>query len=199
MQPRNKTLYMLSFVFAAACSRTSPDTSSPEPVVEPSPAATAPSERNTADDEIFGVLDVINEEAIAHGEYMKKWAKTQKVKEFAAMMINDHEFVREREKKVRDALDLSATSSRLASDIEQDSRQKLDTMGKIEKGDPLDKAYIDIQVDVHATWLSALDNKMIPFAQTDELRDELEEVRKIVESHYNLAVEMRTNLKTADK
>jgi predicted outer membrane protein len=191
---------MLSFVLAAACSRTSPDTSSPETaVVEPSPAATAPAERNTADDEIFGVLDTINEEAIEHGEFMKKWAKTQKVKEFAAMMINDHEFVRERETKVRDALDLRATTSRLASDIKQDSRQKLDTMGKIDKGDPLDKSYIDIQVDVHAQWLAALDTKLIPFAQTQELREELEEVRKIVESHYNLAVDMRTKLAAPTK
>ncbi|MBZ5710958.1 DUF4142 domain-containing protein [Nannocystis pusilla] len=199
MQTRNKTLYMMSFVLAAACSRTSPDTSAPEPVVEPSPAATAPAERNTSDDEIFGVLDVINDEAVAHGEFMKKWAKTQKVKEFAAMMINDHEFVRERELKVRGALDLRATSSRLASDLKQDSRQKLDTMGKIDKGDPLDKAYIDIQIDVHAGWLAALDNKLIPYAQTDELRDELEEVRKIVESHYNLAIDMRTKLAGATK
>lgn len=195
MQTRNKTLYMLSFVLAAACSKTSPDTSNPDTtVVEPAPVSTAPAERDTSDDEIFGVLDVINDEAIQHGEYMKKWAKTQKVKEFAAMMINDHTFVRDREKNVRDALDLRATDSRLASDLKQDSRQKLDTMGKIDKGDTLDKAYIDIQIDVHARWLGALDNQLIPQAQTDELRDELEEVRKIVESHYNLAVDMKTKL-----
>lgn len=195
MQPRNTILYTSLCLFAVACARTQPDTSNPSPVAEDTRTeAAAPAERNTGDDEIFGVLDVIHDEAIAHGEYMKKWAKGQRVKEFAAMLITDHESVQEREKKIRGALDLRTSGSRLADDLQRDSRQKLGTLEEIEKGDPLDKAYIDTQVEIHAAWIGALDNQLIPYAQTPELRDELEDLRKLVERHYNFAVDLRSRL-----
>src|SRR5690606_7977605 len=109
----------------------------------------------------------------------------QRVKEFAAMMINDHDVVGARQKEIRDGLDLRGTGSRMASDLAQDGRQKLRTLAKIDRGDQLDRAYVDVQVDVHAAWLGALDNQLIPTAQTDELRAELEQMRTLVESHYN--------------
>lgn len=194
--PRNTILYTFLCLHVVACSRTSPDASAPEPAaVESEPeVAAAPAERHTNDDEIFGVLDVIHDEAIAHAELMKKWAKSQQVKDFAAAMVEEHEAVRDRQKRTRDGLDLRTSGSRLADDLERSSKQKLDTLQEIEKGDPLDKAYIDTQVDVLSAWLGALDNQLIPYAQTPELRDELEQVRRLVEAQYNRALDLRTGL-----
>lgn len=193
---RSIPLYTFLCLSVAACSRATPDSSPPEPAsVEAAPEdAAAPSERNTHDDEIFGVLDVIHDEAIAHAEFMKKWAKGQQVKDYAAAVVEEHESVRDRQKRTRDGLDLRTSGSRLADDLEQSSKQKLDTLREIEKGDPLDKAYIDTQVDVLAAWLGALDNQLIPFAQTPELRDELEQVRRLIEAQYSRAVELRASL-----
>lgn len=192
MQHRNTFLYTILCLQVAACSRTNPDATAPEPAsVESAPEVAAPAERNTNDDEIFGVLDVIHDEAIAHGEFMQKWAKSQRVKEFATAVVEDHEAARDRQKRTRDALDLRATGSRLADDLERSAEQKLKTLKEIDKGDPLDKAYIDTQVDVLASWLGAIDNQMIPYAQTPELRDELEQVRRLLETHYTRAVDLR--------
>jgi putative membrane protein len=199
MQHRNHISVLFTFVIAAACSRTSPDTSPPETgesVSYESPVdSTEPIADSSHDDEIFGVLEVINDEAIAHGEFMEKWARNQKVKQFATVVVNDHESVRDRQRKIHDALRLNTSDSSLGSEIRHDSRQKLGTMDRLDKGDTLDRAYLDIVVDVHAGWLGAIDKQMVPEAESAELHEELEEVRRIVESHYNMAMALRSELK----
>jgi putative membrane protein len=154
----------------------------------------APIEYKTTDDEIFGVLETINDEEIKTAELAKKWAKSRRVKEYAAMMIKDHTAANERQKTSRKAMDLRSTDSRLSSDIEGDMEQKRKTLKEVAKGDPFDKAYIDMMVESHAAVLENLDTKLLPHAQMPDLRSELNTVRSSVESHLNMAKDIQSTL-----
>lgn len=239
--PNSKTLFSLSLALtlAAGCSRSNPDTVSPDrasetqtqPVSAGSDAtntkddigagsdvndtqtdtntppvtasagaegqtgqAEAPIEYKTTDDEIFGVLETINDEEIKTAELAKKWAKNKRVKEFAAMMIKEHTASNERQKASRKAMDLRSTDSRLSSDIEGDMEQKRKTLKEVAKGDPFDKAYIDMMVESHAAVLDNIDSKLLPHAQMPDLRSELNTVRSSVESHLNMAKDIQSSL-----
>src|SRR5690606_31797371 len=98
----------------------------------------APPEYKTTDDEIFGVLETINDEAIEQAELAKKWSKSQKVKKFAADMRQTHMAANDREKAIRDRLGLRSTDSKLSDDIENNSEQKVDTLQEVPKGNPFD-------------------------------------------------------------
>lgn len=212
--PIRKTPLVL-LVFAVACARTSPDTTPPSQVSTDLPATNtqpddpaavavaarpeeatvkAPPEHLTNDDEIYGVIEVINEEAIKHAEFAKKWVKSQRVKEFAALMITDHGAVRDRADETRDRLGLRKSGSRLADDIEGNSEQKFKVLEEVDKGDAFDKAYIDIQVDAHAMWINFIDTKLLPHAQMPDLRVELNNFRSTLERHYNQAKEIQDSL-----
>jgi putative membrane protein len=239
--PNSKTLFSISLALtlAAGCSRSNPDTVSPDrasdtqtqPVSAGSDATStkddigagsdvndtqtdpnapppvtasaddsgttkveAPIEYKTSDDEIFGVLETINDEEIETAELAKKWAKNKRVKEFAAMMIKDHTAANERQKASRKAMDLRSTDSRLSSDIEGDKEQKRKTLKEVAKGDPFDRAYIDMMVESHAAVLEFIDTKLLPHAQMPDLRSELNTVRSSVESHLNMAKDIQSAL-----
>lgn len=201
--------------FAFACARTSPDTTPPSQVSTDLPATNtqpddpaavavaampeeatvkAPPEHMTNDDEIYGVIEVINEEAIRQADYAKRWAKSQRVKEFASLMTTDRGAIKERADETRSRLGLRKTDSRLADDIENNSKQKMEVLEKVDKGDPFDKTYIDIQVDAHQMWINFIDTKLLPQAQMPELRVELNNFRSTLERHYDQAKDIQSSL-----
>ena len=219
MHHRKLSLVTLSLVLAAACSRTNPDTIPPSQVSTDLPATNAkpddpaavavaampedakvkaPPEYMTNDDEIFGVLHVINEEEIKMAEYAKKWAAGTRVKEFAAQMITDHGAVKARGDETRDRLGLRKTDSRLADDIENDAKQKMKVLEEVDKGSGFDQTFIKMQADLHAMWINFIDTKLLPHAQMPELRVELNNFRSTLERHYNAAREIQASL-TAPK
>lgn len=217
MQIRKTSLFTLTLVLAG-CARTSPDTSPATQVASDLPATNtnpddpaavavaamppeaeveAPPKHLTNDDEIFGVLDEINKQAIDQAEYAVKWAKSQRVKEFAALMLTDHNDLRKREDTIRDNINIGTSGSKLADDIKNNSQQKIDIMKKVDKGDPLDKAYIDISVDAHAMWIEFIDTKLLPYAQMPALRVQLETLRSTLERHHNIAKDIQATYEPA--
>lgn len=214
MQNRKTSLFTLSLVLAMACQRTSPDTSPPSPVSSDLPATNtrpdepaeiavaarpkeaevkAPPAHLTNDDEIFGVLKVINDEVIEQAEYAQKWAMDQRVKEYAALMMTDHGAFRKRENETRERLGLRRSDSRLADEIKSDSKQKKEILKKSSKGEPFDKTYVDIQVEAHRTWIEYIDTKLMPHAQMPDLRVELSNFRDTLQRHYDLARDIQAN------
>ncbi|HEY8376598.1 MAG TPA: DUF4142 domain-containing protein, partial [Nannocystis sp.] len=151
----------------------------------------APPEHLTNDDEIYGVLEEINDQAIEQAEYAAKWAKSQRVRELASTIMADHAAFRERADATRERLGLRKTGSRLADEVEKNSKQSIEIMKKVEKGDPLDKSYVDIQVDAHRLWIEYIDTKLMPQAQMPDLRVELNNFRAVLERHYDLAREIQ--------
>lgn len=173
-----------------------PPTATPGTIESVPPGATveAPPERQTTDDEYFGILETMNDEAIEQAELAKKWSKSQKVKKFAADMIKDHTALNNRQKSTRDRLGLRSTDSRLSDDIENNSEQKINTLKEVAKGDPFDRSFIDVQVDNYSGWINFIDTKLLPAAQMPDLRQELTETRALLETRLNQAKELQSTL-----
>lgn len=154
----------------------------------------APAEYKTTDDEIFGVLETINDARIEEAQLAKKWAKNQRVKKYAAMLIEDHTAANKRQKELRDRLGLRSTDSKLSDDIEGDSDQKISTMKQIDKGDPFDRSFVDVEVQSNASVLEFIDNKLMPHAQMPDLRQELSTFRANIEAHVHSAKDLQSTL-----
>ena len=214
----------LALALAAGCSRSNPDTVYPydetrtlpaeatdtkddvadttaPPATTPSVGAgdqtapaEAPMEYKTTDDEIFGVLETINDEEIETAELAKQWAKSNRVKEYAILMIKEHRAANERQEETRQAMGLRATDSRTSDNIERNLDQKRETLEEVPTGDPFDRAYIDIMVESHASVIEMIDKDLLPNAQMPALRSELQSVRAAVESHLNIARQLQEAL-----
>ena len=217
MQLRTTSLFTLTLVLAG-CARTSPDTSPGTQVASDLPATNttpddpakvavaarppaseveAPPEHLTNDDEIFGVLDEINKQAIAQAEYALKWAKSERVREYATMMVTEHGDLRKREDEIRDRINIGTSGSTVAANIKDNSKQKIDVLKKVDKGDDFDKSYIDISVDSHAMWIDHVDNKLLPYAQMPDLRVQLDGLRSTLERHHQIAKDIQSTYKPA--
>lgn len=154
----------------------------------------APAEYKTSDDEIFGVLETINDEAIEQAELAKSWSKSQKVKKYAADMIDAHKSLKNQNEAVRDRIGLRSTDSRLSDDIENNSEQKVETLQQVPKGDPFDTSFVDVQVENYARWIDFIDTKLMPQAQMPDLRQRLSETRTLFENRMNQAKQLQQTL-----
>lgn len=210
MPPSARPL-LLALALTAACSHTDTDTTKPEPAGNPpptapaatSPAATpappaedtkAPPERLAADDVRFGVLATINEQAIAEAELAAHHSRSAEVKKFASEIIQDHKNLQERQTMTRDRLGLRATDSRLSDDIETHGDKELRTLKDSPRGDPFDRAFVDVQVENYSAWIDFIDTKLLPAAQTPDLRTELTEARARFEARLSQARALQTTL-----
>lgn len=176
---------------AGATQTATPGTQSSLP---PGATVEAPPERKTLDDELYGILETINDAAIKQGELGKQWSKSQKVKGFAADMIEFHRALNQRQESERDRLGLRSSDSKLSDDIEGNSDQKLDTLKEVPKGDDFDRSFVDVQVENYARWIDFVDNKLMPGAQMPDLRQELTETRAQLETRLNEAKKLQSSL-----
>lgn len=181
---------------SAGTTPVAPQTATPgtQESLPPDAKVEAPPDSKTTDDEYFGILETINDEAIEQAELAKKWSKSQKVKKFAAAMIQDHTALNSREKTTRDRLGLRSSDSRLSDDIENNSEQKIKTLKEVAKGDPFDRSFVDVQVENYSGWINFIDTKLMPAAEMPDLRQELSEARAHYEARLNEAKELQSTL-----
>ena len=224
MQISKSTLLTLSFgmMLAAGCTKSSTDTTPPEPAVttpppsDPAPAvetpetptdAAAPGTGETAtpadttppppaltDGEIAAISKAANDGEIEHAKLAKTKAKDKKVKDFAAMMTKDHTDANKRQAALAKKANIEPKESDLSKRLVEDAKTKGEALKGAAKGAEFDKAYIDGQVEAHTMVLDTIDKQMLPAAQNADLKAELEKVRGAVEMHLNQAKEIQAAL-----
>ncbi len=220
MQISKSTLLSLSFgmMLAAGCTKSSSDTTPPEPAVTtPPPSDPAPAEMPEAtptdaaapdaakpeeppaapaltDAEIAAISKAANDGEIEHAKLAKTKAKDKKVKDFAAMMTKDHTDANKRQAALAKKAAIEPKESDLSKRLVEDAKTKGEALKNVAKGAEFDRAYIDGQVEAHTMVLDTLDKQMIPAAQNPELKAELEKVRGAVEMHLNQAKEIQAGL-----
>lgn len=165
-------------------------TPEPEPAAEPAPPAPPP----LTDAEIAAVTKAANDGEIEHGKLAKTMAKDKKVKDFAAMMVKDHTDANKRQDKLVKKAAITPAESELSKRLTDDAKAKGETLKGTAKGADFDKAYIDIQVEMHTAVLAAIDTQLLPGAQNADLKTELTEMRTKVEGHLNQAKEIQAGL-----
>lgn len=144
--------------------------------------------------QISAILTTANEGEIKAAQLAEKKGVDKEVKDFAAMMIKEHE------KNLEDAKALSKKnnikpdpSSSLVADLKKASASQEAELNK-QKGPEFDRTYINQQVAVHTTLLDDLNNKLIPNAQNSDLKNHLENTKSHVEAHLVRARNIQTRL-----
>jgi len=180
------TLVVLTFVALAAvsCSKTQ-QTSETTP-----PESTA--QASITDPDIVAIFNAANDADIKNGEQAKSKARSQRVKDFADRMIQDHTAAKNEANHLAETLSLSAQDNETSRSIASTNDAMRDSLGKLAGAD-YDKAYVDNEVAVHEQVLDALDHTLIPNAQNAELKTLLERVRPTIQSHLDHAKQLQSS------
>ncbi len=158
----------------AADIATSADASGAMPV--DAAAATTTDERAA-----LGVLNAINEHEIAAGNQALEKGVSGDTRSFAELMIQAHTENRDKTtgfKPDSEGADVNAQR--------QKGEAELATLDKL-SGDAYAKAYVDAMVKGHTDALAALDQKLIPKATTQAVKDHLASTREHVANHLERA------------
>jgi predicted outer membrane protein len=180
---------------AATADANTPAADAATPQTEPGAAPTAdmpsdaadpaadPAAAN-ADGEALGLLAAINEHEIAAARQAKEKQVDGDVLEFAELMETEHGTNQEKTQALgpaQDGPDIAAQK--------QKGKAELDALAA-KSGDEYEKAYIDAMVKGHQEALTAIDEKMIPRATRDDVKQHLTETRRHVEMHLTRAKEI---------
>lgn len=195
MQHCHMKIALMSSLLAVSCAHTSADTAPPAPIVE-GPQATTDA---AADAELFGALDTLHAQAIAHSEQIRKRARREQLRGYATMLNSEHQRLRHRERELRTALDLPVTTGPVAADIARESQIRLDVISDMHEGEALDRTFAAVQVSVHGAWLAVLDGQLLPRARTSELKEELAETRALLVDYQQRAIAMRDEVDGAKR
>lgn len=150
------------------------------------PGATDPAfgHNNTANPDesaALGVLNAINEHEIATSEQALAKGVTGPVADYARMMIDQHG----QNRTQTSALGADADAQDAQAQRQQ-AEQERSTLDQLE-GEAYSKAYVDAMVKGHGDALTALDQKLIPAAEREEVRQHLTTTREHVAQHLEQA------------
>jgi putative membrane protein len=135
----------------------------------------------------LGVLNAINEHEIAAARQALDKNVQGDVAAYAQQMIDEH--TRNREQTAALQPDMQAPAARQQAAKGEQKREQL--AGR--DGDAFGRAYIDAMVTDHQEALAALDNQLIPAAQSPEVAAHLRQTREHVAHHLERARELQGN------
>jgi putative membrane protein len=151
------------------------------------------SERLLTDPEIVAFTTEAHYAEIALAEIAKRKAVDKDVKDYAAMMLTQHRDADTREKSATQKAKIAAAESDASVKLATDMQASLDAI-KSRTGKDFDRAYINAQVSSHQSLLDAIDNKLLPSAQSSELKALLTQLRTQVAMHLSKAQEIKHKL-----
>src|SRR5690606_2105458 len=129
----------------------------------------------------LGVLNAINEHEIATSEQALAKGVTGPVADYARMMIDQHG----QNRTQTSALGADADAQDAQAQRQQ-AEQERATLDQLE-GEAYSKAYVDAMVKGHGDALTALDQKLIPAAEREDVRQHLTTTREHVARHLEQA------------
>lgn len=156
-------------------------------------ASMAFAQETLTDAKIVRIMKTANDGEIELAKEAKSKAENKDVKDFAKKMIDEHKENEKEGKDVAKKAKVKPADSEVAKTMENDAKTKKKDLKSL-KGHDFDKAYIDQQVTMHQALLDDLNAKLIPAAQSPELKTYLESTKAHVQEHLSRAQEIQTSL-----
>lgn len=156
-------------------------------------AVKAFAQETLTDAKIVEVMKVANDGEVDLAKMAKSKADNKDVKEFAKKMIDEHKKNDKEVKDVAKKAKVKAQESEASKDLKNMAESKEKDLKNF-KGKEFDKAYIDQQISMHQQLLDDLNQKLIPAAQSPELKSYLEATKAHVQEHLSRAQEIQTTL-----
>jgi putative membrane protein len=147
-----------------------------------------------SDAEIVAVVQTVNTGEVEMAELAKKNAASPEVKSFAVMMVTDHTDAANKGKIVSEKARVSPMENETSLQMKSEMQTTTSNL-KNQKGKDFDRAYIDAQVKAHRDLLDAIDNKLLPGAQSADLKTHLTELRRHIATHLAKAEELQQKMK----
>lgn len=164
---------------AAATDTAAPATSDAMPTDQAAP---------NADAAALALLATINQHEIDAARQAKSKNVDGDVLAFAEMMETEHGANLEKTRTLGAASDTPDATA-----MKEKGKAELDALAA-KSGDEYEKAYMEAMVKGHEDALKAIDEKMMPMATREEVRQHLTDTRKAVETHLARAKEIAGNL-----
>lgn len=157
-------------------------------------ASTSRTDTRLEDREVAMVLRVANLSEVREGNVARTKAANTAVRDFAAMMVNDHTNAETKAEVELSKRDLAFMDSDLSRRLDAESGASAESLVRLSGAD-FDRAYMDRQIAAHQTVLDTIDKTLAPQARNRHLRDQITEMRKTVQQHLEKARSIRSALK----
>lgn len=149
------------------------------------PAAQPAKADKLSDAQILGVTNVANTGEIEQSQVAQARTRSDKVKNFADMMIKDHTAAKNKGLTLAKDLGLTPETSSKGAKVQQDGAEALKTLNDAAASD-FDKTFLKTEIDLHQKTVKLLD-QLISDASSPQIKSFLTDMRATVEHHLSMA------------
>lgn len=149
---------------------------------------------NLTDPQIASIAVVANQVDIQAGQLAKDKSKNAEVQNFANTMISDHQSVIDAATALVKKLNVTPENNDVSKKLMADAKQTRQQLAA-KSGEEFDKAYIDNEVAYHKAVISTVQDKLIPEAKNEQLRNLLQSVLPTLKTHLEHAEMIQKDLK----
>lgn len=153
----------------------------------------AHSSMNLNDQQIAQVVANVHSAEIEQARLAQKKTTNEQVRQFAAMMIQQHTQAQQKES----ALNLGKEESPLSQQLSTRAQATLQALSS-KQGDDFDRSYLEVQVAAHQQALDAIQNELRPNAQNPALQVYLQELQPTVAQHLEHARQAQQSLQSSN-
>jgi putative membrane protein len=147
---------------------------------------------NLNDQQIATITEAVHSAEIEQARLAQQKSNNEQVRQFAAMMIEQHTQARQKQSALSSREETSPLSERLTTQ----SQATLETL-KSKQGTEFDQAYIQSQIVAHQQVLEAIRNELRPNAQNPELQQYLQQLEPQVAQHLEHARHAEQSLQSS--
>jgi putative membrane protein len=151
--------------------------------------ASAAAELNDA--QIAAIVVAANQIDIDAGKLAESKSPNPEVKAFAHRLIGEHTDVNKQATDLATKLKITPEESTISKALKSDAKRNTERLKKL-SGKDFDKLYVADEVAFHQQVLNAVDNKLLPNAQNEELKTLLAKVRPALVAHQEHAEKLLT-------
>ena len=155
------------------------------------PAPAAPP--NLSDAEVAHVAVTANAVDVDLAKFAQGRTRTAAVRQFAQMMITDHNAVNAQAAALAKTLGVTPADNAVSQSLQTgaaEARKSLEAL----QGAAFDRAYMDREVGYHQAVLDAIDTLLVPTTENADLKKLLVDVRPAIATHLEHAKHVRSEL-----
>jgi putative membrane protein len=139
------------------------------------------------DGQIAKVAEAVDKGEIEQAREVQKKAKNPQVKKLAAQLMQHHTKNKQKAETLAKKEELTLEDSAVADQLSAKAAQNLESIKAASAPADAERTYVEAQIAQHEEVLDLLDKRLIPSAVNADLKAQLEQTRKMVESHIEEA------------
>jgi putative membrane protein len=157
------------------------------PAGMPSPTSPAePAGGRLSDAEIAAILDEADAGEVAMGQLALERSKNPTVRRLASELVKAHDEHRGKAKILFRAAGIEPLAGAEGRALAERGRADLERLRGL-RGAAFDRAYVDLQVEIHASVIATVDERLVPSAQSPTLQGFLTDTRPALQAHLEHA------------